>query len=67
VGDIAARVAGVPGCAVVDADPDALARALQAAIATPRSDEGRRRVEPLALTRVAEQILGVYELVTRRR
>ncbi len=67
VGDIRQRVSGVPGCAVVPGEPAALAEALRAALGTPRSDEGRRRVEPLALPRVAEQIVDVYELVSRRR
>ena len=66
VGDIRERIGGVPGCAIAERDPTALAQALDAALQTPRSNEGRRRVEELSLPRVAAQVAEVYAAVSRR-
>jgi glycosyltransferase involved in cell wall biosynthesis len=62
VGDVNERVAGVSGCAVTAATPDALAAGLQEAFAAGRVN-GRDAVKALALDRVAERLERIYESV----
>ena len=59
VGDVAERIRGIEGCALVEPDPDALADALAAALTVGRI-EGRHAVEPLALDLTAERIDAFY-------
>jgi glycosyltransferase involved in cell wall biosynthesis len=62
VGDVRERIAGVPGCVVAEATPEALADGLGVALAAGRVP-GREAVRPLALERVAEQLRSIYEAV----
>jgi glycosyltransferase involved in cell wall biosynthesis len=62
VGDVSERVAGVIGCAVTAATPEALAAGLQEAFAAGHVN-GRDAVQPLALNRVAERLERIYESV----
>lgn len=63
VGDVAERVAGVPGCAVCPPDAAALADGLRTAFAHGRCPEARAAVTPLGLGAVAERVLAVYAAV----
>lgn len=66
VGDVDERMAGVPGCYVRPADPDALTEAMTAALQHGRSPEARTAMAPLGTTEVAQRILDVYQAVLRR-
>lgn len=65
VGDVATVVEGLPGCAVAERDPAALADALARAVRTPRGWEGRNRLEALGMDRpaVARRVADVYRAV----
>lgn len=68
VGDVAAVVAGTDRCEVTSSDPVALAAALARILAgVPARTDGRKRSEGLALERVAERLLSIYEQVAARR
>ncbi len=60
VGDVRERVEGVSGCAVVDADPAALAEALTAVLARGGRTDGRSKVRELSHERVAETVARIY-------
>jgi teichuronic acid biosynthesis glycosyltransferase TuaC len=66
VGDVRERLAGVEGCHVCEADPDALAAALAQALDHGRAPAARRAVEPLGLDAVARRVVDVYEGVLAR-
>jgi glycosyltransferase involved in cell wall biosynthesis len=63
VGDVPERLAGVPGCHVRDADPDALADALADAIQSGRAPDARTAVGGLSSDAVATRIRDLYEQV----
>lgn len=63
VGDVAERIAGVAGCRLVAAEPAAIADALGEVLARGGRTEGRSHVEPLALERVAAELVSVYRSV----
>lgn len=67
VGDVRERLAGVPGCYVRPADPEALKDALSLAIGHGRSPEAREAVAPLSTTAVARSVLSIYEQVSAGR
>jgi glycosyltransferase involved in cell wall biosynthesis len=67
VGDARAVLGGVPGCAIVDADPAEIARALATALAGPRRVEGRARMESYSLERSVRELQDIYARVARER
>jgi glycosyltransferase involved in cell wall biosynthesis len=67
VGDVPALIAGLPGCAVVARDPEALAGAVERAVEAGRSPRLRDAVAAFAREQVARKVLGVYETVAARR
>lgn len=66
VGDVRERLHGVRSCAVVKADPDALARALGEVLRVGRSN-GRDHLFDLTLVAVAERLKQLYTDVLRDR
>jgi len=60
VGDVRERIAGLDGCHIVEAAPQALARALRAVLDGPRRIDARGRVEPLSLQQVSTRLVSVY-------
>jgi glycosyltransferase involved in cell wall biosynthesis len=65
VGDVPARIGGVHGCHLVDADPDALAHGLEAVMAGPAAVDPRAAAEQ-SLEVAAERLLDLYEWVLAR-
>lgn len=65
VGDVAELIAGLSGCAVVRAEPTALARAVLASIETARRVELRQRVEKFSRPVVAERVSALYSAIVR--
>jgi glycosyltransferase involved in cell wall biosynthesis len=65
VGDVRERIAGVDGCWIADATPEALAAALDQALRRGRTD-GRRRVRDVSLERINARLLEIYGVVTSR-
>ncbi len=63
VGDVAAVVRGLPGCAVTPRNPDALAEAVQGALRAGRDPSLRRAMEAYGREPIAEQVLRVYRRV----
>jgi len=63
VGDVRERVDNVRGCAVVEADPSALATALEAILARGGRSDGRGKVSELSRERVAETVAGIYSVL----
>lgn len=66
VGDVRERVDGVSGCAVAEADPLALAAALDAVLARGERSDGREKVSELSRERVAETVAGIYSVLAGR-
>ncbi len=67
VGDVPERLAGIPGCAVCEPDPDRLAAGLRAALEHGRTPAARAAVASCSPERVAAEIVDLYEWVLRRR
>ncbi len=67
VGDVAERLAGLPGCTVGGHDPDSLAAGVEAALAHGRVPEARVAVEPFSPRSVSRRIIAVYETVVAGR
>ena len=67
VGDVPEVISDLPGCAICERDPSALARALLRAIDAGRSPDLRKRAEETSRPRVARSVIAVYEraLATR--
>jgi glycosyltransferase involved in cell wall biosynthesis len=63
VGDVAEVVAGLPGCEVVERQPELIGDALLRALRSGRPAELRARAEHFSQHRVAERIVEVYERV----
>jgi len=61
VGDAPSVLAGLPGCAVVPRDPDALANAIRAALDAGRDSSLRQRAEETSRDAVIRRVVGVYE------
>lgn len=66
VGDVAALLAGLPGCAVVNSaeEPNlaaGLARALDQALDHGPGPAARERVRPYGQARIAARLLAVYD------
>jgi hypothetical protein len=58
---------GLPGCAITDADPDALAGAAAAAISTGGDPVLRRSMEVYGRRVIAERVVSVYRRALARR
>jgi hypothetical protein len=54
-------ISDLPGCAICERDPNALARALLRAIDVGRSPDLRKRAEETPRPRVARSTIGVHE------
>jgi teichuronic acid biosynthesis glycosyltransferase TuaC len=68
VGDVRKALNGLPGCAIVARDPQALASGVIQALAAPRSRALRRRAQLHSRRRVAERLVALYTgLVGGRR
>jgi glycosyltransferase involved in cell wall biosynthesis len=67
VGDVPELLRGLPGCAVCERDPKALARAVLRALEATRSHALRERASEFSRERVARKVLEVYERAARRR
>jgi glycosyltransferase involved in cell wall biosynthesis len=69
VGDVREVLAEIEGCAVVEADPEALADAVERALQAGPRVKGRERVEETSLDRTAERLIRLYRdlLEDRRR
>jgi hypothetical protein len=66
VGDVPARIGGVRGCHLVDADPDALAHGLEVVMAGPATVDPRAAAEQ-SLEAAAERLLDLYDWVLARQ
>jgi glycosyltransferase involved in cell wall biosynthesis len=60
VGDVSEVVAGLPGCAVVQRDPDALANAVERALRSERHPRVRGAMEVYGRPSIARRVLRVY-------
>ena len=60
VGDVAERIAGVNGCFLCEAQPDAIGLCLQKIFQGPRRVDGRARVAELSLQKIAEKLRQFY-------
>lgn len=67
VGDVPELLRGLPGCAVCERDPKALAQAVLRALEATRSHALRERASEFSRERVARKVLEVYERAARRR
>jgi hypothetical protein len=67
VGDVPELLQGLPGCAVCERDPSALAEAVQSAIESGRNADLRERVKQYSRDRIAREVLRVYEQTIGRR
>jgi glycosyltransferase involved in cell wall biosynthesis len=66
VGDVRARLDGVPGCFVRPPEPGALAEAVVAAVRHGRTPQARVRVAEVSLSAVAQAVRAIYEDVAGR-
>jgi glycosyltransferase involved in cell wall biosynthesis len=60
VGDVSTVIAGLPGCAIVRRDPEALARAVGRALRVPRDPRLREAMHGYGREPIAERVLQVY-------
>jgi glycosyltransferase involved in cell wall biosynthesis len=67
VGDVATVVDGLPGCAIVPCDPDALADAVSRALRAGRDPLLRESMQVFGRRRIAERVLCVYRCVLEGR
>jgi glycosyltransferase involved in cell wall biosynthesis len=67
VGDVPRLLQDLPGCAVCERDPAALAEAVLQALEAPRSPLLRERAVEYSRERVARKVLKVYEEVISQR
>jgi teichuronic acid biosynthesis glycosyltransferase TuaC len=65
-GDVPSTIAGLPGCAVVERSPAALAGGIGRALATGRDDDLRRRAELSSRPAIAGRIENLYTRVVAR-
>lgn len=61
VGDVPEVISDLPGCAICERDPSALAQALLRAIGAGRSPDLRKRAVETSRPQVARSIIDVYE------
>jgi teichuronic acid biosynthesis glycosyltransferase TuaC len=67
VGDVEDVLHGLPRCAVVPRDPPAIAGAIVAALGAGRPPELRERALQTSRTRIAAEVISIYENVLMRR
>ncbi|MDP9255104.1 MAG: glycosyltransferase [Actinomycetota bacterium] len=67
VGDVPAVVDGLPGCAIVPRDPEALAKAVGEALDVDRNPRLRESMQAYGRQPIAERVLRVYGRVLARR
>ena len=67
VGDVRQVIGDTRDCHIVSREPAAVAAALAAVLDPPRRTNGRARAEMVALPRIAERLIAVYESVLRPR
>jgi teichuronic acid biosynthesis glycosyltransferase TuaC len=67
VGDVPDLLRGLPGCAVCERDPNALAEGVLQALEAPRMRLLRERAAEYSRVRMARRVLNVYEHVLGRR
>ena len=67
VGDVSAVVAGLPGCAIVPRDPEALAKAVGRALHAGRDPRLRESMQAYGRQPIAERVLGVYRRLLAAR
>ena len=60
VGDVAEVIAGLPGCAIVPRDPQALADAAERALDAPRAAALRDAMQMYGRRPIAERVVAVY-------
>jgi glycosyltransferase involved in cell wall biosynthesis len=63
VGDISDLVAGMPGCAIVPREPEALATAVGKALEAGRDPRLRESMVAYGRRPIAQRVLGVYRRV----
>ena len=61
VGDARVMLSGIPGCAIVKPDPNAIAEALHAALNSPRRVASREAMQRYSLENTAKQLVALYE------
>jgi teichuronic acid biosynthesis glycosyltransferase TuaC len=61
VGDVSTVVDGLPGCAIVPRDPDALAKAVGRTLHASRDPRLRESMHAYGRQPIAERVLGVYQ------
>ena len=66
VGDVPGVVAGLPGCAIAEPDPQLLAQAVQGALGAARDLRLREAMRAYGRAPIAERVLGVYRDVLAR-
>jgi glycosyltransferase involved in cell wall biosynthesis len=66
VGDVAGLIDGLPGCAVVARDPEAVAQGIEQAVAAGRQPILREAMRPYGRRAIAERVLGVYRRLLGR-
>lgn len=66
VGDVPERLAGIEGCYIADATPDALADRLFQAYCGERRVASRDRIQSLSLRNVSQMLIGIYDAVLAR-
>jgi glycosyltransferase involved in cell wall biosynthesis len=67
VGDVSAVVSGLPGCAIAERDPEALASAVVQALNAGRHPCLREAVQAYGRQPIAERVLRVYRRVLAGR
>jgi glycosyltransferase involved in cell wall biosynthesis len=67
VGDVAERIRGIEGCHIVAPNPMSIALKLQAVAVRGLRIEGRSRVLDLSLSKVAERLRLLYNLLLEKR
>jgi teichuronic acid biosynthesis glycosyltransferase TuaC len=67
VGDVRERLAGIDGCFVAEATPEAIAEKLALALAGPERIDARERVAHLSLERVTEELRRIYAKLAGKR
>ena len=65
VGDARVVLEGIPGCAIIDADPAHIALEVAKALARPRRVASRARMEAYSLRRGVGELLGIYARLAR--
>ena len=61
VGDVPQRIKGIGGCAIVPAEPGAIAAALQTTLQRHERVASRQTIQPLDERSLTEQVIAVYQ------